>query len=206
VGETINSQLDFLDRFWLYNKTAMKKIIDLIKTDPRYLKNIEYGQPRPGHPEGKIKFHIADLESNLERLQEKGIKSEDYWKLSFIIHTHDLFKIEAEQGTPTLHPQNHATLARKYACQYIDDADLLNIIQYHDEYYNLWKEYLETGSYDAEKLQNLLTIIKDWDLFLLFTIIDGCTKGKDYSKLSWFINEVKKYKKTFIDSSWILPP
>ena len=48
----------------------MKKIIDAIKADPRYQRNIEYGEPRPGHPEGKVKFHIADLEANLEILGE----------------------------------------------------------------------------------------------------------------------------------------
>jgi hypothetical protein len=41
----------------------MKEIIDLIKADPRYRKNIQYGQPRSGHPEGKVKFHIEDLEA-----------------------------------------------------------------------------------------------------------------------------------------------
>ena len=183
----------------------MKKAIDLIKADPRYKKNIEYGQPRAGHPEGKIKFHIADLEANLELLQEKGIKPEDYWKLKFMIHVHDLFKAEAENGTPTLHPLNHATLAREYASQYTDDADILNMIQYHDENYELWREYLQTGIYNMERFEDLLVTIKDWDLFLLFTIIDGCTKGKDYLKLTWFINEVKKYKRTFVDPSWILP-
>jgi hypothetical protein len=40
----------------------------------------------------------------------------------------------------------------------------------------------------------------------MFIIIDGCVKGKDYSKLAWFINEVRRYKTTKVDSSWILPP
>ena len=40
----------------------MKDIIEKIMADPRYRKNIEYGEPRSGHPEGKVKQHIADLE------------------------------------------------------------------------------------------------------------------------------------------------
>lgn len=184
----------------------MKKIIEKIKADPRYQRNIEYGEPRSGHPEGRVKFHIADLEANLELLRKKGIEEEDYWKLKFMIHIHDSFKAEAEQHSPTLHPRNHATLAKEYASQYTDDTDLLNIIQYHDENYKLWKEYIQTGQYNEENFQNLLAAIKNWDLFLLFSIIDGCTKGKEYSKLSWFINEVKKYRETTVDSSWVLPP
>ncbi|MBE0670302.1 MAG: hypothetical protein IH588_06925 [Anaerolineales bacterium] len=184
----------------------MKDIIEKIKADPRYQRNIEYGEPRSGHPEGKVKFHIVDLEANLEALRGRGIGEEDYWKLKFMIHVHDSFKAEAEKYSPTLHPRNHATLAREYASQFTDDSDLLNILQYHDENYKLWKEYTQTGKYDKEVFENMLAVIKDWDLFLAFTIIDGCTNGKEYSKLGWFINEVKKYKQTIVDSSWVLLP
>lgn len=184
----------------------MKEVIDLIKADPRYQKNIEYGEPRPGHPEGKVKFHIADLEANLEILTEKNISASDYWKLKFIIHIHDAFKAEAQKNTPTLHAQNHASLARKYASQFTDDVDLLNIIQYHDENYNLWLEFIQTGNYDRERFQRLLNIIENWDLFLMFIIIDGSTEGKEPAKLAWFIDEVRKYKKTLVDSSWVIPP
>lgn len=180
----------------------MKDILDKITADPRYLRNIEYGEPRSGHPEGKVKFHIADLEANLEKIRERGVTSEDYWKLKFIIHIHDTFKAEVGES----HQPNHATLAREYASQFTDDADLLNMILFHDENYRMWKEYLQTGEYNAERFQNLLATIKNWDLFLLFIIIDGCVKGKDYAKLNWFINEVKKYKKVLVESSWILPP
>jgi len=184
----------------------MKKITDLIKADPRYKKNIEYGQPRDGHPEGKVKFHIADLEANLEILAEKNISDSDYWKLKFIIHVHDSFKAEGQKESPTLHPLNHASLAREYASQFTDDTDLLNMIQFHDENYHLWREYALTGDYDRERFQKLLATIKNWNLFLMFIIIDGCTEGKDIAKLSWFINEVRKYKKTLVDSSWVIPP
>jgi hypothetical protein len=183
----------------------MKDIIEKIKADPRYLRNIEFGEPRSGHPEGKVKFHIIDLETNLELLRESGLTEEDYWKLKFMIHVHDSFKAEAERHSPTLHPRNHASLAKEYASQYTNDADLLNMLQYHDENYELWKEFSQTGKYNEENFQILLDSIQNWDLFLLFTIIDGCTRGKEYSKLGWFINEVKKYKEIYIDSSWVLP-
>jgi hypothetical protein len=184
----------------------MKEIIELIKADPRYLKNIEYGEPRPGHPEGKVKFHIQDLEKNLELLKLKGISSNDYWKLMFIIHVHDTFKAEAVKDTHALRPLNHAFLAKQYAVQFTDDTDLLNIIQHHDENYELWKEYSQASQYSSDRFQNLLEAIENWDLFLMFIIIDGCTKGKDYAKLGWFINEVKKYRTTRIDATWVLDP
>lgn len=176
--------------------------------DPLYQKNIEYSESHSGHPEEKVKLHIDNLEINLERLKRMGrVRHEDdYWRLKFIIHVHDLFKAEAEKHSPTLHPRNHATLARQYASQFTNDNDLLNMIQFHDENYKLWKQFSQAGSYNSEQFQNLLTVIHDWDLFLLFIIIDGCTKGKDYQKLHWFISEVKKFKTTLVEPSWVLPP
>jgi hypothetical protein len=181
----------------------MRAILQKIINDARYLKNIEYGEPRPGHPEGKIKYHIAEMEENLEALRARGISEEQYWKLKFLIHVHDSFKAEAVPNSAILNPNSHASLARKFSSEFTDDSDLLNMIQYHDVNYALWKQLNATGSYDVERLSTLLESIVDWDLFLLFLILDGSTKGKDPEKIRWFFNEVKKYKETRIDESWV---
>jgi hypothetical protein len=181
----------------------MKSAVERVTSDPRYLKNIEYGKPRPGHPEGKVRYHISELEENLESMKLMGISEEQYWKLKFIIHVHDTFKAEAVPNSPIAHPSSHASLARNFALEFTNDADLLNMIQYHDINFALWKQFKATGSYDAQRFSDLLTTIIDWDLFLMFLILDGSTSGKDPAKTGWFINEVRKYKKTFVDESWL---
>lgn len=182
----------------------MKEIVQQIITDARYVKNIEYGEPRPGHPEGKVKYHIAELEENLEVLRLRGISEGQYWKLKFLIHVHDAFKAEALPNSPILRPNSHASLARKFASEFTDDIDLLNMIQYHDVNFALWKQFSGTGFYDAARFSTLLETIMDWDLFLMFLILDGSTKGKDPAKTRWFINEVRKYKETIVDEAWLL--
>jgi hypothetical protein len=182
----------------------MKKIVQEIMADPRYQKNIEYGEPRSGHPEGKIKYHIAELEENLETLALRGISEEQYWKLKFLIHVHDTFKADATPDLPILNPKSHASLARQFASEFITDEDILHMIQLHDVNYALWKQFKATGSYDVERLKNLLSTIQDWDLFLMFLIIDGSTKGKERSKLIWFIQEAAKHKQSIVDESWVL--
>lgn len=182
----------------------MKEVVARIITDPRYQKNIEYGEPRSGHPEGKVKYHIAELEENLEKLVTRGISRQQYWKLKLLIHVHDTFKADAVPDSPILSHTSHASLARRFASEFIDDPDLLNMIQFHDENYALWKQYAATGSYDVQRFENLLNTIRNWDLFLMFIIIDGCTQGKDPEKTAWFIHEVRKYKSTRIDESWVL--
>lgn len=182
----------------------MKNIVTQIISDPHYQQNVEYGEPRLGHPEGKVKYHIAELEENLENLAARGISEQQYWKLKFLIHVHDTFKADAIPDSTILSPNSHASLAREFASEFVDDADLLNMIQFHDENFALWKQFAATGSYDAQRFESLLRTIQDWDLFLMFTIIDGSTKGKDPTKIGWFINEVRKYKSTRIDESWLL--
>ena len=182
----------------------MKDILEKMIADPRYQKNIEYGEPRSGHPEGKVKYHMAELEENLEKLASRGISEEQYWKLKLLIHVHDTFKAEAVPDSLILSPHSHASLARKFAAEFTDDMDLLNMIQFHDVNYALWQQFTQTGSYDVQRFGNLLETIQDWDLFLMFLIIDGSTKGKDPQKTRWFINEVRKYKDTIIDDSWLV--
>jgi len=122
----------------------MKDIVVKVRADPRYLKNIGYGEPRSGHPEGKVKFHITELEANLERFASR-ISEEQYWKLKFLIHIHDAFKSEAIPNSPIESLKSHASLARKFAAEFTDDADLLNMIRSHDVNFALWKEYTADG-------------------------------------------------------------
>lgn len=182
----------------------MKEIVELVMADPRYQKNIEYGEPRSGHPEGKVKYHIAELEENLEKLAPRGISEEQYWKLKFLIHVHDTFKADSVPDSPILSPNSHASLAKKFAAEFTDDEDLLNMVQFHDVNFSLWKQFAATGSYDVQRLYDLLDTIRDWDLFLMFLIIDGSTEGKERSKLVWFLREVAKHKDTEVDETWML--
>jgi hypothetical protein len=182
----------------------MREIVQQVMVDERYLKNIEYGKPRSGHPEGKVKFHIEEMEVNLESLKARGISDDQYWKLMFLIHVHDSFKAEAVPDSPISSPKSHASLARKFAVEFTDDVDLLNMVQYHDVNHALWKQFSSTGSYDLERFSALLAAIIDWDLFLMFIIIDGSTKGKDPAKVRWFINDVRKHKQTMVDETWLL--
>jgi hypothetical protein len=175
-----------------------------IINDKQYKRNVEFGEARPGHPEGKIKHHITDLEANLEKLKDRLPDEETYWKLKFLIHTHDIFKCEAKQGVISIDPDSHQSLARSFASKFTLDLDLLNMIQFHDENYSFWKEFVKMGVYDEKRFQDLLNTIHDWDLFLIFTIIDGNTKGKDLEKLPWFIYQVRRFKSTIVDESWTM--
>lgn len=158
--------------------------------DPRYQANLDWGKARPGHPEGTVRAHIAELEANLERLKPK-LTETDFWKLKLLIHSHDTFKAESKEAVPITDPASHASLARSFLAEFCDDSDLLAMVQFHDEPFALWRQVQSKGSYNQQRLAALLRSIQDWNLFLAFNIIDGCTEGKSREPLEWMFKEVE---------------
>ncbi len=166
-----------------------ESIFQNIITDPQYQRNLDWGKPRRGHPEGTVRAHIAELEQNLQRLGAAS-GSEDYWKLRILIHVHDSFKAEATPKVPITHPRSHASLARSFLARHCRDADLLAMTQLHDESYALWRKTRKGKGTDQARLQKLLNSIRDWRLFLKFLLIDGATVGKDSRPLEWAVAEI----------------
>jgi len=166
-----------------------KEIFDAITSDPRYQRNLDWGEVRPGHPEGTIRAHIAELERNLDELRSK-VSETDYWRLKVLVHTHDTFKAQARSGAPIVAPNSHGSLARAFLAEFCDDADMLAMVQYHDEPYALWRQFKFKGRLNEERLTALLTTIRDWNLFLAFNIVDGCTEGKQREPLRWLFRQL----------------
>jgi hypothetical protein len=166
-----------------------KKRLEAIVLDSRYRENLDWGVSRPGHPEGSVRAHIAELEKNLELLTP-WLSETDVWRLKLLIHTHDLFKRVSQPDVPISHPRSHASLAREFLAEFSDDQDLLMMVQYHDEPYALYRKFHSKGTYNQGRMLALLANIADWNLFLAFQIIDGCTEGKGRESLNWFFDEV----------------
>lgn len=158
--------------------------------DPRYLENLDWGQPRSGHPEGTIRAHIAELEENLEQLLPK-LAEEEAWKLRLLVHTHDSFKPQAKRGVPITHPESHASLARQFLAEFIADLDLLNMVQFHDEPYALWRQARKRERCSEERLTALFDTIEDLELFVAFNLVDACTEGKDREPIAWWLDCVE---------------
>ena len=163
--------------------------VENVTRDSRYLANLNWGEARPGHPEGTVGAHIMELEANLERLRPR-VTEEECWKLRLLIHTHDSFKAEAARGVAICDPASHASLARAFLQAYCDDSDLLAMVQYHDEPFALYRQFESRGACNHERSAALLSAISDWNLFLAFNIIDGCTAGKSREPLRWWFGEI----------------
>ena len=62
---------------------AYELIFGRLVRDTRYAANLDWGAPRPGHPEGSIRAHIVELERNLEIMRPQ-LDEVQYWKLKLL--------------------------------------------------------------------------------------------------------------------------
>lgn len=180
------------------------QVLQQIQADERYRRNLNWGKPRNGHPEGTISAHISELEQNLELLQP-SLRDEEMLQLRILIHVHDTFKPDAQSGVPIEHPKSHASLARSFLSEFCPESDLLNMVQYHDEPYALWRQHYFRKRINEERFQALLNTIRDWDLFQAFLIIDGCTEGKSRLPLEWWFETSESSLDSRISAKTILP-
>jgi hypothetical protein len=181
-----------------------RKAFAALTADPRYLANLDWGEARSGHPEGTVRTHIAQVEANLEVLRPK-LSDDDYWKLKLLIHCHDTFKAESQRGVAITHPKSHASLGRAFLETHCPDPDLLTMVQYHDEPFALYRQFENKGKWSQDRFHALLKAIRDWNLFLAFAIIDGCTPGKSRESLHWLFREVAGKVESKFTAADIIP-
>lgn len=173
-------------------RTMLARII----TDPRYLANLDWGEPRRGHPEATIRAHIAELEANLVPMIASGLSDVEIGQLRVLIHVHDTFKPDSHTrrpgsvAPPILHPDSHASIARAFLAECTDDLAMLATVQYHDEPFALWRQWSQRGRFNLDRWQALLAAIPNWDLFIAFLIIDGTTAGKSTAPREWFLDQI----------------
>jgi hypothetical protein len=181
-----------------------RRAFEAVIGDPRYLANLDWGEAREGHPEGTVRAHIAEIEPNVEVLRPR-LTEEEYWKLKLLVHTHDSFKGEAQPGVAISDPKSHASLARAFLATHCNDADLLAMVQYHDEPFALFRQVETKSKYNQGRFDALLNAIHDWDLFLAFNIIDGCTPGKSRDPLYWLFRETAGKVKSHFSQANVIP-
>jgi len=83
-------------------------------------------------------------------------------------------------------------------------VDLLNMMQYHDESYAIFRKLKPDGTFDSQRLLELMAKIRDWDLFMAFMVIDGCTRGKSAAPVEWIIHKASGLVETRVDQTWVI--
>jgi hypothetical protein len=158
-----------------------------ICADPEWQAGAVWGVPRPGHPEGPVKFHIADVLANVDRY---ATSPGDRQKLRRVALLHDTFKHRVDPGRPRVGENHHGTIARRFAERYIDDAIVLEITELHDEGYNAWQMGARRGRWPEaeERARRLLDRLGPdrVGLYVTFFRCDNETGTKRPDPWEWF--------------------
>lgn len=154
--------------------------------DAEFRRGLVWGVPRYGHPEGTIWRHIIEVNENIDSLP---IDAETRRKLRLICWTHDTFKHVEDKSTPRDWSKHHGVYARNFLARYCDDQLLLNVIEFHDEAYYIWR--LKHLYHDLTEADNRLKALREiigpyWQLYYLFFKCDTSTGDKTPAPLIWF--------------------
>jgi hypothetical protein len=157
-----------------------------IVSAPRWQTGVEWGKPRPGHPEGTVGAHVRDVLANVDRL---GLGPEERRRLRLVALVHDTFKHEVDPGRPRTGDNHHAAIARRFLARYTDDSAALDITELHDEAYNAWQIAGRDGDparAEARARRLIARLGTRLPLYLAFYRADNATGDKRREPLEWF--------------------
>lgn len=160
---------------------------------PEVIEGLLWGEPRYGHPEGKVLYHIPEIFRNIDALCPP-LSTTDREKLRIITLLHDTFKYAEDKSRPRDWSKHHSILARRFAEKHITDPVILDIIEFHDEAYHCWR--IEKLEYDpeaaAERMRHLFKNVGHClQLYYTFFKCDTRTGDKTQKPVKWFEDRVK---------------
>lgn len=164
-------------------ETALEQ---LIVSDHRWLAGASWGMPRPGHPEGEVRLHILEVLAGLDR---QTLDQNARAKLRLVALVHDTFKNEVDRRLPRSGENHHAMIARRFSDAFIDDLDVLEITELHDEAYNSWAGGNRQGDWakaEARADQLIVRLGSRLPLYLAFYRADNAAGDKLAEPLAWF--------------------
>ena len=157
-----------------------------ICADAAWQQGALWGEPRPGHSEGQVMYHIAEVLANIDHLARTDEERRD---LRLIALIHDTFKYRVDLTKPRVGYNHHAMLARQFAERYLDDIAILDIIELHDEAFNAWRlgAYQSRWNEAEARTQRLVARLgSSLPLYVLFFRADNQTGSKGPDSLIWF--------------------
>lgn len=159
---------------------------------PEFQRGLLWGEPRFGHPEGKVLFHVREVLDNIDRIA--GLSKLWRQQLRLITYVHDTFKCVEDRSSPRDWNRHHGILARRFLEPFCSDTEVLEIIETHDDAYYAWlaqKNEAFSLEHPHKMLDNLLPRVQPFlQLYYLFFKCDTQTGDKTQASLKWFEREV----------------
>lgn len=160
-----------------------------ILADSRVIKNLFWGKPRNGHPEGRVIDHLTNLNRNIDILfKDKKINPTERQWLRIISLTHDTFKSEQVRGK--IH---HSTIAADYLRSLGQEipTQVITITKLHDAAFGNMNRGQDIDQRILDlKGRNIPGCRNGLIMYYLFAVCDGSTNGKDQIFITWLTNQL----------------
>jgi len=178
------------DRY-LYENVSLEQLLSP-ETDlerrlialPEFRHGLLWGEPRFGHPEGKVAIHVREVLDNIDSIP--NLSPDDRSRLRIIALAHDTFKHAESRSRPRDWTKHHGLLARRFLENYTSDPVILDVIETHDDAYHKWLTQRRRPSPHSQ-LDSLLTRVGYClQLYYLFFKCDTQTGDKTQAPLRWF--------------------
>jgi hypothetical protein len=158
-----------------------------IAAEPDWREGVEWGTARRGHPEGAVKYHVADVLRNVDR---EATSPEERRRLRLAALVHDAFKYCAPEGSARVGSEgHHGSKAARFLGRFVDDEELLDVVHWHDEAFAAWLGIVKRGNpRRAEERARALVerLGPALPLYVRFFRADNATGGKSPKAVKWF--------------------
>ena len=149
-----------------------------------------WGEPRFGHPEGKVAFHVREVLDNIDLIP--NLLTPQREQLRLVAFAHDTFKFSEDRSRPRDWQKHHGVLARRFMETLMSDRVVLDVIETHDDAYYVWLAEKHGHGPEGKTLDALLDRL-DYclQLYYLFFKCDTQTGDKTQAPLTWFERAVE---------------
>ncbi len=146
-----------------------------------------WGEPRFGHPEGKVALHVREVLDNIDFIPHLSMPQRE--QLRLVAFAHDTFKYAEDRSRPRDWQKHHGLLARRYMESFTTDPVILDVIELHDDAYYAWLSMRHDDWPESQKksLDGLFARAGYClQLYYLFFKCDTQTGDKTQAPLKWF--------------------
>jgi hypothetical protein len=192
---TVSDRPTPLMKRFLEEPNALEKLLqpenaleEHLLTIPEFRYGLLWGEPRFGHPEGRVCFHVREVFDNIDLLP--GLSASERNALRLVALSHDTFKYAEDRTRPRDWSKHHSLLARKFMENYTRDSVTLDIIETHDDAYYIWLDARHDHTAQHLRRTSLELLLQRMDyclqMYYLFFKCDTQTGDKTQAPVKWF--------------------
>ncbi len=156
-------------------------------TLPEFRFGLVWGEPRYGHPEGKVGYHVREVLDNIDRIPQSDHQRT---QLRLIALAHDTFKYAEDRSRPRDWSKHHGRLSRQFMEIYTSDSAVLDVLELHDDAYYAWLSAKHPEDWNDGRARSLETLYQRIgycaQLYYLFFKCDTQTGDKTQAPMKWF--------------------